>query len=348
MFPEAKYEKIKNWIDGETAKPELGDTFQDRLILSLVDQCKTYNLPQEIPAIKKSLSFEQIEQLLAEVLSGSAEDDDAETLLSSMSSSRETFDKISLKLNYLEKELEPEAEKLLPGLLQSDKKVLAFLNENFGRMPQKENSFSFADFFNSILNMFTLKPVPAYVGTFAVVLLVVFALGLSGGIDDSVYTFYFNSEGAYYNDAAAFRGTAGVESTEDTASSAMFKAAMGEYLTDNYKKALSDLDALEKTMDGKNTELTAKINLYKGLSCLGIAMEKGRWGYKSDLNNALEHLHKAASIQSGEIDRITFFQGLTFYLLADFENAQTFLNQVSDDAEFGERANELIEKITTQ
>lgn len=337
-------------------------SFQMDLLMEMVGECKKMS-PTLDSNIVGPVSFEEIDKMLALILGGNITRADAERFLSAIRNSKETFEKVLLKLKHLEPIAEKETEKVISGIVLQNEKILKFLNEKYQPSKIKKREWSIANRLSSFVfsvkeTLFSLKPVPAFAGAIVVLLAVITGtLYNTGGIDDPVYNSYFDSVEPYYHASELYRGNdTEIVNKEEIPYTFNLKIAMGEYLTGDYDKALELLQNLQDSMATsnrisveKNKELFAETSFCRGMVYLGFAQQKNRWHYKKQLVLARNHFLKARSYSSAgfekNLQRILFFEGLTLFLLDDYKNARELLEKAKESEEFKTRSQQLLSAI---
>jgi hypothetical protein len=360
------YKSFTDWMDdGNKDNSFSKRSFQINLLMELVEDCQKIS-----PTCKTSdagpASFEEIDKMLTIILGGTVTQTEAEKFLTVIKSSKETFDKVCLKLKHLAPLPNKEADNLMPDIMMHDEQIKSFLSERSQPQVYRNNAGILFDKFLSFLEsardfVFNIKPVPGFAMAAVVLFMVVMGtLTFTSGVNNPVYNSLFRAGDPYYHASELLRsGETGPLNKNEIPFIANLNIAMGEYLTGDFENALKIIQNLQDSMITsnrisveKNPELFSETSFCRGMAYLAFAQSKNRWQYKDQLLSARTWFLKArfySQDTSAESEqRILFFEGLTLYLLGDFQNARDLLVKVQDSQEFKSQTLQLLSAMKTK
>ncbi len=320
------------------------------LLFQLIDNCKT--IKQTTGKYKHKhthVSFSDTEQLLINLLSGPFKQADSGYFLNLLMESPDFYSRLMLKLDTIKKIDTIQENDLREIRIKPDAELLAEISA-YVKSSRSFPNAAVITIITKLKSLFFIKndrqTILRY--SFVTVSLILFSLVgymalKPGRIRYEIYNKYFNADTVPLAYDSTLRGPlerADQNTSYDTLLN-QFKLGIGDYLRQNYTKALEIFEQIlsrQSTIENDGLfPLLREVHFYSGLSCMALA---GKTKLKKHvfLNKASVYLLRAKELSENFNlkggDREHFFLSLTYDLLGEKQLALEQLSQIPADSQF--------------
>jgi hypothetical protein len=363
--------QMREYLEGEKVREKrqawgVGRGLVD-VLLDLVDQLKDeVGYSHKIQSTEIRVSFEEVEDLISNLMSGAATPEMKQGFLNNLYQSADFYHRVILKMDQLipvvEKKRIPELNNIA---MKSDNEILLQLGVANGLSAQKRIEKGVENKFKDILEKLFgwLEPVPRYVVVLALIffivvpgLLIVYEAMNRDHQEDIFAEFDYTKTVPYEYTSRSFRGLQdpNVHDYLIDSFSYQFKVAMSDYVIFNYKETILGLEKMEPMVrELENSEKQQAFEgireyyFYLGMSYLAMSRTQISYNDNNDhyLNQAINMIMKSFSIAENhklnDINRENYYLSLTHAMIGNIKQAELYCNKIKSNSAFKERCNEL-------